>query len=99
MLIGIWKNIEDLEDNLSLPELNAILGASRDREYRQNKFAASLKGIDLDKISAEQNQERFDEIERRAQAKLHAMRTGANVEHTEQRLELANFGFALEIEE
>ena len=99
MLLGIWKNIEELEDSLSLPELNAILSASRDREHRSNKFAAALRGIDLDKHSKEQNEERFEEINRRAQAKLHAMRTGADAEKTERQLELADFGFGLEIEE
>jgi hypothetical protein len=99
MLLGIWKNIEDLEDSLNLQELNAILSASREQEYRSNKFAAALKGVDLDKHSAKENQERFDEIERRAHAKLHAMRTGANVEQTERRIELADLGFDLEIEE
>ena len=31
-----------------MPELTAILGATRDKEYTQQRFAASLKGIDLD---------------------------------------------------
>ena len=91
LLLGIWKNIEDLEECLSLPELNAILGAVRDREYRQNKFTAALKGVDLDKHSAEQNQERLEAIERRVQARLSGV--------SEEKLELNELGFDFEFEE
>ena len=71
LLLGIWKNVEDLEESLSLPELQAILEASREKEHRQNKFMAALKGIDLDENDAEDSKKRFDEVQRRAETRLY----------------------------
>lgn len=70
MLLGIWRNIQDLESNLSIPEMEAILGATREREYRQQKFAAALKGIDLDEQQDEDVRERMERVEARAGARL-----------------------------
>jgi hypothetical protein len=50
-LLGIWKDYYELESSLSLPELTAILNAQREKEYENKKFAAGLKGIDLDEAS------------------------------------------------
>lgn len=69
LLIGTWKNIEELESVLTLQELEAIIAASREAEYRQQRFAAALKGIDIDK-GEEDAKERFERAKRRAEAKL-----------------------------
>lgn len=37
-----------MEDNLSMPELSAILKASRDQIHAERKFNAAIQGIDLD---------------------------------------------------
>jgi hypothetical protein len=50
-LLGIWKDYKDLEDSISMPELVAILGASRDIESKNQKFFAALQGINLDESS------------------------------------------------
>lgn len=89
--MGIWINIEHLEDVLSLPELEAILKASRDRETRQNKFLAALQGIDLDKHDQTDAQEAFDRVQRRVQSKL----SGAS----EDQIEHNDFGFGFDIED
>ena len=47
-MLGIWKDYQELEDNLSMEELTAILKASRDKTHSDRKFAAALKGVDLD---------------------------------------------------
>lgn len=52
-----------------MDELQAILSASREQEHRRQKFAAALKGIDLDAESNKSNSS-FDEVKRRAEAKL-----------------------------
>lgn len=71
---GGWKNIEDLEESISLPELESILDAAREIEHNGFKFAASLKGIDLDKESNRESPEQaFARIERRAKARLAGM--------------------------
>lgn len=48
-LLGIWKDYEDLETCLSMPELTTTLNAKRDAEYREKKFLAAMQGVDLDK--------------------------------------------------
>ena len=47
-LIGQWRDFDDLESNLSMSELTAILGATREKEKREQKFNAALQGVDLD---------------------------------------------------
>ena len=47
-LLGIWKDYEDLEISLSLPELSAILEAKREEDYNHKKFLAAIQGVDLD---------------------------------------------------
>lgn len=65
MLLGHWKNIRELESELNLNELELIVGAARDREMRQQRFMAALKGINLDEGEAVN---KVDEIKRRIEA-------------------------------
>jgi len=46
-LLGHWKNFQELEDNLSLEELQATLDAIRKKEEREREFLAALNGVDL----------------------------------------------------
>jgi hypothetical protein len=48
-LLGIWKNYEELERSISLPELMALLSQKRESDYDNKKFFAAIQGIDLDK--------------------------------------------------
>lgn len=89
--MGIWRNVEDLEDALSLPELEVILTASREKEHRYNKFMAALQGVDIDKGNQESAEAAFDRVQRRATARL----SGAS----EEQLEHNDFGIEFEIEE
>jgi len=50
-LLGIWKDYDELETNLSMPELVVTLESKRDVEYQERKFLAAIQGIDLDKQS------------------------------------------------
>jgi len=50
-LLGIWKDYEELETSLSMPELVATLSSKRDLDYQEKKFLAAIQGIDLDKKS------------------------------------------------
>lgn len=47
-LLGIWKNYEELEGSLSLPELMLTLSQKRDLDYNEKRFLAGIQGIDLD---------------------------------------------------
>jgi translation initiation factor 1 (eIF-1/SUI1) len=50
-LLGIWRDYDELENSLSMPELLATLDAYRDSDYRHKKFLAAIQGVDLDKES------------------------------------------------
>lgn len=52
-LLGIWKDYEDLEKSLSLPELIATLEAKREADYEQKKFLAAIEGINLEESGKE----------------------------------------------
>jgi hypothetical protein len=47
--LGIWKNYEELEASLSIPELMQTLSSKRDLDYEEKKFLAAIQGVDLDK--------------------------------------------------
>ena len=47
--LGIWKNYEELEISLSIPELMQTLSSKRDLDYEEKKFLAAIQGVDLDK--------------------------------------------------
>ncbi len=47
-LLGIWRDYEELETSLSMPELTATLEAKREADYQEKKFLASIQGIDLE---------------------------------------------------
>ncbi len=49
--LGIWKNYEELELSLSIPELMQTLSSKRDLDYEEKKFLAAIQGVDLDKNS------------------------------------------------
>lgn len=47
-LLGIWKDYEDLETSLSMPELMATLASKRELDYEEKKFLAAIQGVDID---------------------------------------------------
>lgn len=54
-LLGIWKDYEDLETSLSMPELLKTLEAKREVDYNEKKFLAAIQGVDLDKQTGKQD--------------------------------------------
>jgi hypothetical protein len=54
-LLGHWKNFDELESNLSLDELTALLDITRKKDYEDKKFLAAVNGIDLDEESQDQD--------------------------------------------
>ncbi|QIN94027.1 hypothetical protein PP459_gp207 [Streptomyces phage Wakanda] len=88
----MWKNFDELEENITVDELNHILDAAREQEYERKKFAAALKGIDLDEDKRSNGDTpSFDDIKRRAEAKARGM--------TEEQIEFADIGIAVVEEE
>lgn len=64
-LLGIWKDYEELEGSLSMPEVVATLNAKREKEYEHNKFLAAIQGIDLDEQSGNKKQNAWEEMKAR----------------------------------
>lgn len=54
-LTGIWKNFEELEASISMPELTLLLATKRDLEYQDKKFSAAMQGVNLDEESGKTN--------------------------------------------
>lgn len=65
--MGSWKSISEMEESITLEELYLLVDAMYRKEHRQNKFAAALKGVDLDEG---QESEDFERIKLKAQADL-----------------------------
>jgi hypothetical protein len=91
MLLGIWKNVAELEESITLEELELILDAHREQVHANQKFFAALKGIDLDAPSQDEVNDRMERVRNRAAARL----KGANPEHAD----LESMGIDIEIEE
>lgn len=83
---GAWKNFEDLEDNLTLEELQQIVESFRDLEHQRFKMQAALQGVDLDKERNAQTE--FDKVKMRAEAKISGK--------TEEEYEFGLVGIAVE---
>jgi len=52
-LMGNWKDYEELESSLSLPEVTLTLTSKRDLDYKEKKFFAAIQGVDLDAESGQ----------------------------------------------
>ena len=63
-LLGIWKNFDELEESVSMPELIQILEQKRDNDYNDRKFFAAIQGVDLDK-HAKQTSDPWEEMKSR----------------------------------
>ena len=54
-LLGIWKDYDELERSLSMPELMITLSIGRELNYDEKKFLAAMQGVDLDKNNSKSN--------------------------------------------
>jgi hypothetical protein len=69
-LTGIWKNIDELEESISMPELFGILNAKRTQDYDEKKFLAAMQGVDLDKESGKsKGQKEWEDMKARVFSK------------------------------
>lgn len=81
-----------MEEKLSLDELMATLEAVRDKEHRQNKFMAALKGVDLDADKKQSDIESLAEEMARIEAEENGTKSSPLPEKSN---ELTNFGIAV----
>jgi hypothetical protein len=54
-LLGIWKDYQELEMSISMPELASLLESKRKLEYEEKKFLAAIQGVDLEKNNEEED--------------------------------------------
>jgi hypothetical protein len=47
-ILGIWKDYQELEESLSMPELMVTLASKRELDYEEKKFLAAIQGVDLE---------------------------------------------------
>lgn len=59
--------MQEMEDTITLEELYMYAEEIQEAEHRRNKFAAALKGIDIDEGRTDSS---FEEVKRRAEATL-----------------------------
>jgi hypothetical protein len=52
-LLGAWKNYDELEKTMSIPEVVITLGAGRELDYQEKKFLAAIQGVDLEEASGQ----------------------------------------------
>lgn len=91
LLLGIWKNVADLEECLNLKELELIVSTRREEQDRQARWLAAVNGINLDATE----QESPEDIVERMKRKAEAMREGK----TEDEFEWNDLGIDIEVEE
>jgi hypothetical protein len=69
-LLGIWKDYQELESNLSMPELVATLASIRDLDYQEKKFLAAIQGVDLDgETNKDKGQKEWEDMKARVFSK------------------------------
>jgi hypothetical protein len=63
-LLGIWKDYDELESSLSMPELMLTLSQKRELDYEEKKFLAGVQGINLDEQTGKQ-ENKWEEMKAR----------------------------------
>jgi hypothetical protein len=66
--LGIWKNYDDLESHISMPELMAIISGRRELDYEEKKFLAAIQGVDIDK-NEDRGQKEWEDLKARVFSK------------------------------
>ena len=65
-LLGIWKDYQELELNISMPELVTTIGSIRDLDYQEKKFLAAIQGVDLDgETNKDKGQKEWEDMKAR----------------------------------
>ena len=75
-VLGIWKNFDELESSISMPELMAILESTRELDYNEKKFLAAMQGVDLDEQSGRKEDDPWEAMKARVAAKTSGIGNG-----------------------
>ncbi len=68
-LLGIWKNFDELESSISLPELTQILSVNNEMKYSDRKFSAAIQGVDLEGGSRKEDEDPWEAMKARVAQK------------------------------
>ena len=69
-LLGIWKDYQELELNMSMPELVTTIGSIRELDYQEKKFLAAIQGVDLDgETNKDKGQKEWEDMKARVFSK------------------------------
>jgi len=68
-LLGIWKDYDELESSLSMPEILTTLSIKRELDYESKKFLAAMQGVDLDKQVGKDKSNAWEEMKARVFSK------------------------------
>jgi len=63
-ILGIWKDYQELEKSLSMPELLATLESKREKDYEEKKFLAAIQGVDID-ANSNKGQKEWEDMKAR----------------------------------
>lgn len=97
--LGIWKNFDDLEESLCMPELTVLLEKKREIDYNDRKFAAALQGVDLDKESgADKGQKEWEDMKARVFSRGKATDSNDILALQGQNATKAGFGIGMGLE-
>jgi hypothetical protein len=75
-VLGIWKNFNELESSISMPELMAILESKRELDYNEKKFLAAMQGVDLDEASGKKEEDPWEAMKARVAAQTTGVGNG-----------------------
>jgi hypothetical protein len=75
-VLGMWKNYEDLETSICMPELMAIIESKRDLDYNERKFLAAMQGVDLDEASGKKDADAWEAMKARVASKVSGIGNG-----------------------
>ena len=65
-ILGIWKDYNELEQFLSMPELMVTLSSKRELDYEEKKFLAAIQGVDLESSSgSDKGQKEWEDMKAR----------------------------------
>jgi hypothetical protein len=79
--VGAWKSFDELEENMSLPEIMASVEELYDADWLDKRFLAGLNGIDLDD-NRDPNTPSEQEVLERIVARANAVLSGADPDDT-----------------
>jgi alpha-N-acetylglucosamine transferase len=75
-VLGAWKNFDELESNISMPELMAIIESIRELDYNEKKFLAAMQGVDLDESKNKNEPDPWEAMKARVAAQTSGIGNG-----------------------